>query len=248
MPKKVVVITGASSGIGAALAELLAGRGDAVVIVARRRDALDAVARRSGGETFPIVADCTVRDEVCRIVREAIARYGHVDVWVNNVGRGITRPPSQLSDEDVDEMIQVNVKSALYGTQAILPHFKERGNGHVVTISSMLGRIPYAINRSAYNGSKHFLSALTANFRAEIQPAYPGIHFSLVSPGAVRTEFGRNSLHGGPDSWQLPDTQSAEEVAAIIAAVLDSRKPDVYTRPGSRNRVVRYFEEFGSDP
>ena len=106
----------------------------------------------------------------------------------------------------------------------------------------MLGRMPLAMFRSAYCGAKHFLNALTANLRDELGPTHPGIQFSLVSPGVVRTEFGVNAMHGGPDSRQLPNAQSAEEVAAVIAAVIASRAPDVYTRPGARRAVSDYLD------
>jgi NADP-dependent 3-hydroxy acid dehydrogenase YdfG len=181
MQGKVVVITGASGGIGAALARLLATRGASLVLVARREAALRSVAEQCGGLAYPIVADATDRDQVRRVVEESAARFGHIDVWVNNVGRGIFRDPSLLTDDDLDEMMRINVKSALYGMQEVLPHFKARGAGHVINISSMLGRIPFASFRSAYNGAKHFLNALTANFRTEVQRTHPGIQFSLVS-------------------------------------------------------------------
>ena len=245
---KVVVITGASGGIGAALAELLARRGASLVLVARREDALRAVASRCNGRAHAIVADATRRAEVRRVVGEALGRYGRIDVWVNNVGRGITRLPSELTDEDIDDMMLINVKTVLYGTQEVLPHFKERGTGQVLNVSSMLGRIPMAPFRSAYNGSKHFLNALTANFRTEIQQTHPGIQFTLISPGVVRTDFGRNALHGGPGSHQLPDSQSADEVAEVIAAAIESPRPDGYTRKGAHDRVVSYFASLGQDP
>ena len=248
MPENVVVITGASGGIGAGLAELLAQRGMSLVLVARREDALRAVAARCGDAAQPIVADVTRRAEVRRVVEEAIGRFGRIDVWVNNVGQGITRVPSELTDEDIDDIVRINVKSALYGMQEVLPHFKERGTGHVINVSSMLGRVPHAVFRSAYNGAKHFLNALTANFRVEVQQTHPGIQFSLVSPGVVRTEFGRNARHGGPDSRELPDSQSAEEVAEVIAEVIDSRRPDVYTRAGAKDRVLGYLAGLTADP
>lgn len=248
MKDKVVVITGASGGIGAAVAEMLGGRGASVVLVARREPALREVRSRCGASAHTIVADVTERAEVRRVVEESIARFGRVDVWINNVGQGISRPPSQLTDHDIDEIMRINVKTALYGMQEILPHFQARHTGHVINVSSMLGRIPFAVIRSAYNGAKHFLNALTANFRAEVQQTHPDIQFSLVSPGVVRTDFGLNARHGGPDSRQLPDSQSAEEAAAVIVGVIDSRRPDVYTRPGARDRVVSYFGSLGVDP
>ena len=243
-----VVITGASSGIGAELALQLATRDARVAVVARREDALRDVTKRCGSEALPIVADVTRRDEVQRVVREAVARFGHVDVWVNNVGRGITRMPSELRDEDVDDMIRVNVMSALYGMQEILPHFRERGRGPIVNVSSMLGRLPFATMRSAYNGAKHFLNAITTNFRDELKQTAPGIEVTLVSPGVVRTDFGLNALHGGMDSRQLPESQSVEEVAAVIVWAIRTGKPDVYTRVGAKQRVIDYFSRVGEDP
>lgn len=245
---KVIVITGASGGIGAALAILAASKGASVVLVARRKRELDDVAAKCGKNALPIVADVTSRDEVKRVVREALGRFGRVDVWINNVGLGITRVPSELTDDDIDDIMRVNVKSSLYGMQEILPHFKERGDGQIINVSSMLGRIPYAIFRSAYNGAKHFLNALTANFRMEHAESYPGIVFSVVSPGVVRTDFGLNAMHGGPDSRQLPFSQSAEEVAEVIANVIETRRNDVYTREGSRDRVIEYYSQTGEDP
>jgi len=242
------VITGASGGIGAAAATLLASRGSSVILVARRKAELEAVRDQCGGNAHAIVADMTDREEVKRVVRESLERFSRIDIWINNVGQGITRVPSELSDDDIDYIMKVNVKSALYGMQEILPHFKERGDGQIVNISSMLGRIPFAVFRSAYNGAKHFLDALTANFRAEHAESHPGIVFSLVSPGVVRTEFGTNAMHGGPDSRSLPFSQSAEEVAEVIANVIEFRRNDVYTRAGSRDRVVEYYSTIGEDP
>jgi short-subunit dehydrogenase len=102
--------------------------------------------------------------------------------------------------------------------------------------------------RSAYSASKHFLNALTANMRAEVQETHPDIQFSLVSPGVVRTEFGANALHGGPDSRTLPNSQGAEEVAAVIAQVIADRRADVYTRSGMAEMAVGYLRELGRDP
>jgi NAD(P)-dependent dehydrogenase (short-subunit alcohol dehydrogenase family) len=189
----------------------------------------------------------TRRDEVRRAVEETVARFGRIDVWVNNAGQGITRMPTELTDDDVDDMMRVNVKSALYGIQETLPHFRARGTGHVINVSSMLGRIPFATFRSAYSASKHFLNALTAMVRDELQQTHPGIQISLVSPGVVRTEFGLSARYGGVDSRQLPESQSAEDVAAVIAGVIESRQPDVYTRPGAHDRVVSYYASIGVD-
>lgn len=248
MSDRVVVITGASGGIGAATARHVAAQGMSLVLLARRRDALAAVAIQCGSNAVPLVADAANRVEVRKAVETALTRFGRIDVWINNVGQGVTRPPSELTDEDIDAMMRLNVKSALYGMQETLPHFKARNRGHVINISSLLGRVPFVTIRSAYCGAKHFLNALTATFRAEVQQTHPGIEYSLVSPGVVRTDFGLNALHGGADSRQLPDSQSAEEVAAVIAGVIESRQPDVYTRQGVHDRIVAYYDRVGVDP
>lgn len=248
MAERVIVVTGASSGIGEAFARLAAREGASVVLVARRADVLGAVAAECGANALGIAADVTRRVEVERVVAEAIARFGHIDVWINNVGQGISRNPSELTDEDIDVVMQVNVKSALYGMQSVLPHFKARGEGQVINVSSMLGRTPFAVIRSAYCGAKHFLNALTATFRAEVQATHPGIQFSLVSPGVVRTDFGLNAIHGGPDSRSFPMSQSAEEVAAVLWQVVQNRHADVYTRAGAKAQVAGYFDALTEDP
>jgi NADP-dependent 3-hydroxy acid dehydrogenase YdfG len=248
MDPEVVVITGASSGIGAALAELLASRAHPVVLVARRQRVLEEVAARCGEHALVVAGDVSKRDQVKRAIAAALERFGRIDVWVNNAGIGITRPPSQLTDDDIDLMMQVNVKSAIYGMQEVLPHFVARGRGQIVNVSSMLGRLPFATFRSAYCGAKHFLNAVTATFRAELKDSHPGIVVSLVSPGVVRTDFGLNAIHGGPDSRQLPGSQSAEEVAAVIADVIATKSTDAYTSKGSRDRVVSYYASVGADP
>lgn len=248
MPARVVVITGGSSGIGAATAVLLAQQQHTVVLVARRREVLDEVAARCGGKGHVEVADVTRRAEVKRVVQHTLSTHGRIDVWINNAGQGITRMPSELTDDDVDLMMTANVKSAMYGMQEVVPHFRDRGRGHIINISSLLGRIPYATMRSAYCGAKHFLNALTATLRAEIQQTHPEIQVSLVSPGVVYTEFGVNAVHGGPDSRQLPDGQSAEEVAAVIVRVIETREADVYTRGGAHQRILDYYASTGTDP
>jgi NADP-dependent 3-hydroxy acid dehydrogenase YdfG len=245
---KVVVITGASAGIGAALALQLAGRGASLVLVARRKKLLESVAAQCGRGALAVAADVGERSEVRRVVSAALARFGHIDVWINNAGQGISRPPSELTDEDIDVVMRQNVKTALYGMQEVLPHFKARNAGQVINVSSLLGRVPFAVIRSAYCGAKHFLNALTATMRAEVQGTHPGIQFTLVSPGVVRTDFGLNARHGGPDSRSFPESQSAEEVAAVIAGVIESREADVYTRKGSHDRITGYYAGLGVDP
>jgi short-subunit dehydrogenase len=249
MSNRTVVITGASRGIGAAIARELARRGDNLVLAARSREGLEETSAASPNARVHILAaDVTQRRDVERIRDEAIRVFGHVDVWINNAGRGIVRPVLALTDEDVDEMIAINVKSVLYGMQAIAPHFMERGRGHIINMSSFLARVPVATPRSAYSAAKAALNSLTANLRVDLRRTHPGIKVSLVMPGLVATEFARHALGstgpmppGAAGSPMKP--QTAEEVASIVADVIDRPVPEVYTNPASHDVAARYIAD-----
>jgi len=243
MKDKVIVITGASAGIGAAVARQAGALGAHVVLAARRPKELEEAARASGDAALAVVTDVTVRAQVDALASAAIARFGHVDVWINNAGRGITRKVSELRDEDLDAMITDNVKSSLYGMQAILPHFKERGAGQIINVSSLLGRVPFAPFRSAYSAAKHALNALTACLRMELRASHPGLVVTLVSPGVVATEFGTNALHGGMDSRAFPGAQSADDAAAAVIDAIRTGKIDVYTQATGAATVQSYYAD-----
>jgi|SRR5438132_8894900 len=246
---KTIVITGASSGIGAALARHLGREGQNLVLASRRAAQLNAVAHEVPSHVVTICTDVTRRADVNRLCDEALRAFGNIDVWINNAGRGITRSTLDLTDGEFDEMMSINVKSALYGMQAVVPHFIARGQGHLINISSFLGRVPIATHRSAYNAAKAALNALTANLRVDLAAKYPEIHVSLVMPGLVSTEFARNAI-GSTSATAPPWTpstsmkpQSAEEVAAAIAGVIERPVAELYTNPASTAIVQRYFED-----
>jgi short-subunit dehydrogenase len=244
MPNQVIVLTGASSGIGKVLAKQLAARGDTVVLAARREAELKQTAVECGARALPVITDVTRRADIERLCAEALRAFGRVDVWINNAGQGIARPVLELTDDDFDAMMAVNVKSALYGMQAILPHFKERGTGHLINVSSFLGRVPAATIRSAYNAAKHALNALTANLRMDLRAEYPGLHVSLVIPGMVSTEFHANALHSPEGQRPLFNAQTPEEVAAVIIDVIDHPRPEAYTNPAMQlEQVKRYYAD-----
>src|SRR5436190_1870991 len=248
MPKT-IVITGASAGIGAAAAAQLAGRGDRVVLAARRGPELEALARQLGPNALPVVTDVTVRADVERLRDRALQQFGAIDVWVNNAGRGISRQVADLTDDEVDQMITVNVKSALYGMQAVLPHLQERGAGHIINVSSFLSRVPVASIRAAYSASKAALNSLTANLRMDLAATHPGIHVTLVMPGLVSTEFAQNAVHGTPPIRPLAGgapAQTADEVAASIVGVVDQPVAEVFTNPALAGIARKYFEDVGA--
>jgi NAD(P)-dependent dehydrogenase (short-subunit alcohol dehydrogenase family) len=249
MANKTIVITGASGGIGAELARRLGRDGHQLVLAARRRPELDKTvveAEQAGAaRAIAVEADVTKRADVEAIAAAAIAAFGGFDVWVNNAGRGITKSALHLTGEDVDEMIDVNLKSALYGMQTAAKHFIERGHGQIINISSFLGRVPMATPRSAYNAAKHALNALTANFRVDLRAINPEIQVTLVMPTMVATEFARNASHAAPGTG-IPTgahVQNVNEVADVIASVIEKPVAEVYTNPASADVVRRYFTD-----
>jgi short-subunit dehydrogenase len=247
---RVVVVTGASSGIGAALAVQLGNRGESLALAARRDQELRKVAAATGAHAIAVVTDVTRRADVERLREAALAEFGHVDVWVNNAGRGINKPVSELNEGDVRSTIDVVLMSTLYGMQAILPHFKDRGRGHIVNVSSFLGRVPITSYRSIYNAAKSGVNVLSANLRMELRQKYPGIHVSVVMPGIVDTPF--HDIAGPPlparagESLWGTRVESADEVAARIVSLIDTPVAELYTSADSAGRVEGYFKDVGA--
>ena len=242
---KVVVITGASEGIGAELAKRLGAKGYAVALAARRAHELERVANEIGAHAFPIVTDVTQRAQVEHLRDATLEHFGHIDVWVNNAGRGISTHVLDLTDEDVDDIFAVNLKSALYGMQAIVPYFQARGHGQLINISSVLSRVPSATFRSIYSASKAALNTLTANLRMDLRADYPNIHVTLVMPGAVTTRFSQNARGDKKPSVSPARIapQTVEQAVEPIVNVIEHPLPEIYTNPVAAEFVQRYFQD-----
>src|SRR6266704_2451294 len=249
MTNEVTVITGASSGIGAALAKQLGSKGHQLVLAERREKELKEVAKQSGARALVVPTDVTRRADVERLRSQALEEYGHVDVWVNNAGRGITKSVLDLTDQDVDEITSVVLKSVFYGMQAIIPHFQERGRGHLINVSSFLGRVPLLPYRSIYSASKSAVNTLTACLRMDLKMKYPCIFVSTVMPGVVDTDFhkiagpGLSVRAGG--SLGSTRVESADEVAAKIVSLIENPVPESYTSPAQAELVKQYFQDVG---
>jgi NADP-dependent 3-hydroxy acid dehydrogenase YdfG len=242
MKDKVIVITGASAGIGAATANEVARRGARVVLAARNAAQLEAVAKTIGADRALVVpTDVTQREQNEALRDRAIERFGQIDVWFANAGRGISRLVSELTDADVDDMITINVKSLLYGIQAVLPHLRERKRGQIIATSSGLSRFAFAPQRSVYSAAKAAVNLLMASLRGELYPQFPDIHCTTLIPGVVATDFGLNALHGGIDNRKLPGAQPVDEVGRVVADVIETPRPEVYTRPQMLELASRYF-------
>jgi NADP-dependent 3-hydroxy acid dehydrogenase YdfG len=185
---KVIAITGASSGIGAATARLLAARGAKVVLGARRLDRLEALANEitaAGGEAVYARTDVSQRADVTALIELACERYGQLDVLINNAGIGLISPLDELRVEDWDAMIDVNIKGTLYGIAAALPVFRRQEFGHFVNVLSTSG-LRIVPLQSVYAGTKNAVRAISEGLRQE---AGDKLRVTIISPGFVHTDF-----------------------------------------------------------
>ena len=186
---KVVVITGASSGLGEAAARHLAAQGATVVLGARRADRIEALAAEltaAGHKARAVVTDVTDREQVRNLVDTAVREFGRIDVMLNNAGLMPLAPLERLKVDEWDRMIDVNIKGVLYGIAAALPHMKERKSGHIINVSSVYGHVvdPGA---TVYCATKFAVRALSEGLRREVKPY--DIRTTVISPGAVSTEL-----------------------------------------------------------
>lgn len=186
---KVVVITGASSGIGEAIALHLANNAFSLVLVARRLDRINALVDRiiqQGGKAIAVKADVTRQDEVQHVIDAAIAAYQRVDVLINNAGFMAIAPLSELKTDEWDKMIDTNLKGVLYGIAAALPVFQRQGSGHFINVASVAGIKILAPGGVVYSATKFAVRALSEGLRQE---AGKTIRTTLISPGAVDSEL-----------------------------------------------------------
>src|SRR5438093_4372928 len=186
---KVVVITGASSGLGEAAARLLSAHGASVVLGARRSDRLQSLADElsgGGGKALAVATDVTHRNQVKRLVDTAAQKFGRVDVMINNAGIMPRAPLERLTIDDWDRTIDVNIKGVLYGVAAALPHMKQQKSGHMIFVSSVAGH-KIGPDFAVYAATKHAVRALAEGFRQEVKQY--NIRTTIISPGAVATEL-----------------------------------------------------------
>lgn len=255
----VIIITGASSGLGAALAVELAKYGANLAICARRNDRLQEVAQRAeeaGATVLALPCDVSKKEAAEDFVQQCLQRFGKVDVLINNAGRGNFGAVEHTSQQQVESMFSLNVFSLWYMTAPLLPLMKEQGSGHIINIASTAGKFGFPYN-SAYVAAKHAVVGFTASLRAELMGT--GVHATVVCPAGIITEWadategssiGNLFAEGIKRSRSiarernipfapLQRMMSAEDAAHIVIdCILHPPLSDVFTHPGTQELAL----------
>ncbi|MBI3253456.1 MAG: SDR family oxidoreductase [Nitrosopumilales archaeon] len=242
---KIVIITGASSGIGYATAIALSKGGAKVAIGARRTDLLDKLQNeiiQNGGDVFSQKLDVTQKSDCDSFVKATVKKYGTVDILVNNAGLMPLSFVKKLKVDEWDKMIDVNIKGVLYCTAAVLPYMLEKQSGHIVNISSVAGRVVFPAG-SVYCATKHAVTAFSEGLRQELSPR-SNIRITTIEPGVVATELTNtitdDSLKGFIENTKKMGALKAEDIAnAILFAVQAPNHVNVneiLIRPTSQER------------
>ena len=208
---KVVIITGASSGLGEAAARMLAKRGAKLMLAARREDRLKALAadiERSGASVAYQLTDVTDRAQLDALANATIKAFDRIDVLINNAGLMPLSPLDQLKVDEWDQMVDVNIKGVLYGIAAVLPHMRERQSGHIINLSSVAGHKVFPA-AAVYCATKYAVRAISEGMRLESDGE---IRSTNISPGAVATEL----------TDHITDRDTSDNVDQLYSVAIDA--------------------------
>jgi NADP-dependent 3-hydroxy acid dehydrogenase YdfG len=227
---KIIVITGASSGLGEATARYLCVRGATVVLGARRVDRLQQLAdelNAAGGKALAIATDVTKHEQVKQLVDTAVERFGRIDVMLNNAGLMPHSPLERLKIDDWDRTIDVNIKGVLYGIAAALPHMQRQKSGHIINVSSVAGHKVRPAG-AVYSATKTAVRVLSEGLRQEVKPY--NIRTTVISPGAVASELPQSitepDIAQGVEQFYEQYAIPAESFARMVAFAM-SQPEDV---------------------
>jgi short-subunit dehydrogenase len=219
---KVVLVTGASMGIGEAIARAFSGAGAKTVLAARSLGRLEAIARNLPTDSLLLQVDMARPDQVLAMVSRTAEHFGRVDILVNNAAVGMYAAAADMSPEKLETLVRTNWLGPVYAVQAVIPYMRKQGGGQIINISSVAGKVAFPW-MGAYCASKFALNAFSDSLRMEVRQDH--IHVLTVCPGRVRTAFTENAFKDGATSPLFPGGISAERVArAVLRASSRNRR------------------------
>lgn len=225
LTNKVVLITGASSGLGAGVASLLVEKGAIPILTARSEDKLATLSRQLKGEHQVIRMDVQQDEDVKRVVDQVIQQYGKIDILLNNAGYGQFKTITEMPIEDYKMMIDVNYLGIVRCTQAVLPHMLTAGTGQIVNIASLAGKFPTAKSTS-YTATKHAVLGFTNALRQELRET--NIKISSINPGPIATAFFDRADPSGDYVKNVSQfMMTPDKVARDIVKVMEKRKEEL---------------------
>ena len=242
---KVTVVTGASMGIGEAIARLFADQGASVVLLSRDAGRAEAARGRVGHAERTLALSCDVRhrEEIDRVIGLTMHRFGRIDIWINNAGHGLLDSVAQADMAAVRELFDTNYFGALAAMQAVVPIMRQQSSGAIINISSVAGHIPLPFH-ALYSATKFAMNATGKAARIELKSA--DIHVMTVCPGYVRTDFGANVVRGAEQKQVRPGSVrgiSAERVAKAVLVGYRKKKREVIV-PWTMHPVVKLYQLF----
>ncbi|WP_308635599.1 SDR family NAD(P)-dependent oxidoreductase [Paenibacillus silvisoli] len=238
---KIVLITGAATGIGAETAKLLAAEGAVPILTGRRPDKLQEAASGISGRHGCYRMDVTDSDEVARVVQQIAADYGRIDILLNNAGFGVFELFADTPIERFQAMMDTNYMGIIRCTKAVLPYMQKQGGGHIINVASMAGKLSTS-KSSGYAATKHAVLGLTNAMRTEF--AAMNIYVSAINPGPIDTPFLHTADPGGQYASKVRGYMlKPASVAEAIVKVMKRRKPEV-DLPRSASIGIRIYGLF----
>lgn len=240
-----IVITGASSGFGKGAARRLAEEGANLVLAARRTALLEELAAECGPNALAVTADVSLEADIAKITREALKRFGHIDVWINNAAVGAIGPFTEVPTEDSTRAVHINVLGTMFGSHFALRHFQERNSGILINIGSIAGKVPFPYY-TPYSMTKFAVNGLSAAFQQEMElGGYDGIHVCTLHPWATDTPWFEHTANYAGHAAEMKPMDDTQEVIDAMIELIDNPKKNVDV--GGKSSAAAIFRKVMPD-